>query len=99
MTIYFTFLASCVSAGAIAYLAFTDAKRRRALRVSPWDKNRRTKLTLVAVLAPGFSLLFTGNAAAFCMWAGAIILAGWLIVVASPIPRRAATKESLVETT
>lgn len=67
----------------LAYLAATDAKRRRAFGLGARPR-RFAWPARVAVFAPGLALATAGAWAAFTIWLGAATVAGWGVAASPP---------------
>lgn len=76
-------LAVGVSLAAIAALAATDPKRRRAFRL-PQVERRQGRLLWALVFIPGILLPFASGAAGFVVWTGAVTVAGWAVAALPP---------------
>lgn|GEM_PF-934671 len=77
---------------AIAWLAATDPKRRRAFRLPRFQGNRRPRLTLLVALAPAVSLLWAGNGVGLLVLLGTNSVAGWAMAAVSPVRTARATE-------
>ncbi|MEM6905225.1 MAG: hypothetical protein AAF568_04975, partial [Pseudomonadota bacterium] len=79
-----TLLAIAISMVGVAYLALTDAKRRRAFARAPAERGSRVWLARLACFGPGLALVVWGHAAPVIIWAGALTVLGWGVAAASP---------------
>ena len=77
-------LAVAITASALAYLAASDPKRRRAFRLTPWTRPRHSATAWCLALAPGLVLLLFDTAAGFVLWFGAVTVIGWSISAMNP---------------
>lgn len=73
-----------VSLAALAALAATDPKRRRAFRLPPLAAPPAPRLLWTAALAPGLLATFAGGGGGFVLWFGAATVAGWGLAALSP---------------
>lgn len=73
-----TLAALAISVGLIVILCLGDPKRRRAagLPGARLSAGMRRGLAVAAVV-PGLLCVFNGDAAAFLIWLGGCVLAGW----------------------
>jgi len=56
-----------------------DPKRRRTTGLRDGaDTSARRRLLVIATLLPGVLLAFAGDSAAFLIWLGSCVIAGWL---------------------
>jgi hypothetical protein len=78
-----TLAAVGVSLAALAHLAATDPKRRRAFRL-PEPGPRRPGVVWAAALLPGLLLPVSAGAGGFFVWLGAVAVLGWAIAALSP---------------
>jgi hypothetical protein len=85
-----------VSLAALAHLAATDPKRRRAFRL-PEPAPRRPGVVWAAALLPGLLLPVSAGAGGFFVWLGAVAVLGWAIAALSP-NRSAALGQLLLKT-
>lgn len=76
--------AIAVSLAGIAWLSDQDAKRRRAFRRPPPETRVDRRLLWAAVLLPGVALLLFASGVSATLWAGALLVGGWLIVLPPP---------------
>ena len=84
MTVLATLVATLLSIAALAYLAATDAKRRRVFGYAPFPGRRHVWPALAATFLPAPALLAFGNSAGFIVWLGAITVAGWGVAALTP---------------
>lgn len=78
-------LASFVSLVLIVWLALRDPKRIRnhpALRGMPAHSDAKRKWLGWGSMLPGLGLVFYGELVALCIWMGAVMTIGWIVVVA-----------------
>jgi hypothetical protein len=80
------FVCAFASAAAIAALAASDPKRRRARR---GQTNSTTRWTLLlATLIPGITLAAAGRWTDVLVWVGAAAVLGWAIAALSNLKRK-----------
>jgi hypothetical protein len=72
-----------VSLAALAHLAATNPKRRRAFKL-PESAPRRPHVAWAAVLLPGLLVPVWADASGFFVWVGASSVLGWVIAAVSP---------------
>jgi len=84
VTVLATLVATLLSIAALAYLAATDAKRRRVFGLAPFQGRRYVWPALALTVLPGPALLVFGNSAGFIAWLGAITVAGWGVAALTP---------------
>jgi hypothetical protein len=69
--------ALAVSAALVILLCLGDPKRRRAAGLAGQSSRARRRSLALAALAPGVVCASNGDAAAFLIWLGGSVLAGW----------------------
>lgn len=88
MTVLATLVATLLSIAALAYLAATDAKRRRVFGYAPFPGRRHVWPALAVTFLPAPALLAFGNSAGLIVWLGAITVAGWGVAALTPTQAR-----------
>lgn len=78
-------LAVAATTAALAYLAATDPKRRRAFGLAPWHRPRHATVAWSIALGVGPILLAAGTASDVVVWLGAITVIGWGIAAVNPV--------------
>ena len=83
MTLLVTVFATLASVAALAYLAATDPKRRRAFRL-PAAERRYPLAAWAAGLLPGVLVGAVAGAGWFFVWLGAASVLGWGVAALAP---------------
>lgn len=84
MSGWLIFVGIPLSLGGLAYLGWTDPKRRRTHDLPKIERRPFAWLARLATLGPGIYLTLIGHWSGLTIWAGAITTLGWIMAAITP---------------